>query len=133
VSTSAAESSGDRSLGELFGDLSRDLGGLLRAEVQLAKTEARHEAGQAASAGVAVVVAVVAIHLALILGSFGLVLLLDEVMPTGLAFGVVAAVWAAVAGVLGVMARQRLARLQVLPETKKTIQEDVTWTKTLTN
>ena len=133
MSPSSADPNGDRSLGELFGDLSRDLGGLLRAEVQLAKTEARDEAGQAASAGLAVVVSGVAVHLMLIMASFGLVLLLDEVMPTGLAFAVVAAIWAAVAGALAVMARQRVARLQVLPETKKTIQEDVTWTKTLTN
>lgn len=123
----------DRSLGELFGDLTRDLGGLFRAEVQLAKTEAREEAGKAAAAGAAVVVAAVAVHLALILASFGLVLLLDEAMPTGLAFALVAVAWAAVAAVMALLARQRVAQIRMMPETKQTIQEDVTWSKTLTS
>ncbi|SRR5579884_489666 len=36
---------GDRSLGELFADLSRETGDLVREEVALAKTELSHKAG----------------------------------------------------------------------------------------
>ena len=38
----------ERSLGELFGDLARDMGVLVRQEVQLATTEMTHKASRAA-------------------------------------------------------------------------------------
>jgi hypothetical protein len=38
----------DRSIGELFAEASRDVGQLVRQEIELAKTEAREELGKAA-------------------------------------------------------------------------------------
>ena len=46
-------SESERSIAELFRQLSRDIGTLLRQESELARTEIRQKAGQVATAGAA--------------------------------------------------------------------------------
>jgi hypothetical protein len=121
----------DQTLGELASELTTELAQLFRAEVELAKVEARAEARTAALAAVALAVAAVAALLALALTSVGLVALLDEVMPRGLAWVVAAALWTLVALVLLIIGRRRFADLRPLPRTTETLKEDIQWTKTL--
>jgi F0F1-type ATP synthase assembly protein I len=119
----------DKSLGELFGDLGREIGGLVRAEFQLAKTESRQEIRTAAQTGISFGAAAVAGLVALILLSHSLAWLLDQWMNTALAYLVVGLIWTVVAAVAITVARARMRQIEPLPQTVETIKEDVEWVK----
>jgi hypothetical protein len=119
----------EQSLGELFGEMTRDVSTLFRKEIELAMLEARQEvarvgrgAGMFAGAGAAG-------WLALLFFSLGLGWLLDRAMNTALAFAIVGLVWAIVGAVLMGTARQQMKSVKALPETVKTLKEDVQWAK----
>ncbi len=123
----------ERSLGELLGEMSSDLGELLRKEVELAKVEAREElskagrsAGMFGGAGLAGWMAVLFISLAA-------AWLLDQAINTALSFAIVGVVWALAAFVLVRVGRRKLSEVNPLPETKETLKEDVAWAKARTN
>ena len=67
--------------------------------------------------------------LALALMSLALAWLLDDVMPRPLAFLIVGLLWAFVAGALYLSGRSQLEALQLAPETKVALKEDVQWAK----
>jgi uncharacterized membrane protein YqjE len=119
----------DASLGELFSEMTQNLGTLLRQEVELAKTEAKEEASAAGKAAAMLVVGAVAAVLALAFLSAGLAWLLDDVMGSALAFALVGAAWVVIAAVLVAVGRRRLSQIGTLPETKQSIKEDVEWAK----
>ncbi len=119
----------DRSLGELFGEMTSDVSTLLRKEIELAKVEAREEAarlgkgvGMFAGAGLAG-------WLALLFLSFALAWLLDQAMNTALAFAIVGVLWAAAALVLAMKGKQDIKSVEGLPTTVQTLKEDVEWAK----
>jgi len=123
----------DKSIGELFGELTADLGRLFRQEVQLAKTEASEEvqrvgkgAGMLAGAGLGAT-------LALMMLSFAVAWWLDKAMDRGAAFILVALIWIVVAAVLARVGKQRLASAKPLPQTVDTLKEDVRWVKAQTS
>jgi uncharacterized membrane protein YqjE len=120
----------DKSLGELFHDLTSDMGLLFRKEVELAKVEARDEirrtgkaAGMFGGAGLGGWMAVLFLSLAL-------AWLLDQAMNRALAFAIVGVLWGVVAMVLLSSAKKKMAAVRPLPETTETIKEDVQWAKT---
>ena len=119
----------DASLGELFSEMTQNLGTLFRQEVELAKTEAKEEATAAGKASAMFVVGAVAAVLALAFLSAGLAWLLDNVMGSALAFALVGAAWVVIAAVLVAVGRRRLSEIRTLPETKQSIKEDVEWAK----
>ena len=119
----------DVSVGELFSEMTQNLGTLLRQEVELAKTEAKEEATAAGKAAAMLVVGAVAAVLALAFLSAGLAWLLDNVMGSALAFALVGAAWVVIAAVLVAVGRRRLSDIKTLPETKQSIKEDVEWAK----
>ena len=119
----------DASLGELFSEMTQNLGTLLRQEVELAKTEAKGQATAAGNAAAMLVVGAVAAVLALAFLSAGLAWLLDNVMGSALAFALVGAAWVVIAAVLVAVGRHRLSEIKTLPETKQSIKEDVEWAK----
>jgi F0F1-type ATP synthase assembly protein I len=121
----------DQSLGELFKEMSSELGDLFRQEVQLAKVEATSEVKRAGAAGGAIAAGAVAGLLVLMLASFALGELLDQAMNRALAFAIVAAIWAIAAAVLVSMGRKKLADVRGLPETKRSLEEDKEWAKSL--
>jgi len=116
----------DRSLGELFGDLAREMSTLLRQEVQLAKTEVTRTAsavgkdvafiaagGFIAYAGFLALIATFII----ILGSVGL--------PWWLASLIVTVIVLAIGGVLIMQGLNKLKHTQMAPEhTIETLKED---------
>jgi uncharacterized membrane protein YqjE len=123
---------GERSLAELLSKTTQDLSGLLRSEVELAKVELKQEATTAAKAGGMLGAAGVLGHLALLLALLAAAWGLDAVMPTGLAFLIVAVVVAFVAFVLYRMGRARLEEATpVAPNTTQTLKEDVEWARQL--
>ena len=127
----AAEPSlGERSLGELFGRLSSDLGELMRSEIELARVEIREEAGKAGKAagmlGAGGLIAYLGLALVATAAAWGLA----EVMDAGWAFLVVGLGVSAVGAVLVMMGRERLREVRPVPEeTVETLKEDAQWAR----
>jgi hypothetical protein len=122
------------SLGDLFSELSRDFGQLVRDEVQLAKTEVTDEVRVVARASGTLGVAAYAAVTAILLLSFAAAWGLAELMPIGFAFLIVGIVWAAVGAIAFVYGRKQLQAVNLKPEqTIATLQEDVQWAKQQTS
>ena len=122
----------DRTIQQLWSDMTSQTGTLLRQEVELAKMETKEELGRAAKAGVLFSVAGVSGLLALVLLSFAAAWGLAAVMPEGLAFLLVGLVYAVVAAVLLSRARKRAAEVDLPPrQTVETLKEDVQWARAL--
>ena len=119
----------DRSLGELFSEMTTDLSTLMRKEVELAKVEAKEEAsrlgkgaGMFAGAGLAGWMTVLFLSLAL-------AWLLDQAMNTALAFAIVGVLWGVVALVLVTRGKREIKQVEPMPTTVRTVKEDVQWAK----
>lgn len=124
----------NRSLGEIVGDLSNDLTTLVKAELDLARTELKAEATKAGKGAGMLGGAGVAGLLTLILASFALSYLLDNWMPVELAFLITTLLWAAVAAVLAARGRSELKKSNPqLPKTQRTLKEDAAWVKAQKN
>jgi len=121
----------EQSLGELFKEMSSELGDLFRQEVQLAKVEATEEAKRSGAAVGAMAVGAIAALLFLTLASFALAELLDQGLNRALSFAIVALIWGIVAAVLVQSGRKKLQGLKPLPETKRSLEEDKEWAKNL--
>ena len=119
----------ERTLGELFGEMTSELSTLFRKEVELAKVEGREELKRAGAAAGMFAGAGVAGWLAVLFSSFALAWLLDQAMNTALAFVIVAVLWGIVALVLVSSARKKAKQIKPLPETTDTLKEDVQWLK----
>ena len=120
----------DASLGELFGELTSQLGDLFRQEIELAKVEAKQEAKRAATgAGLFGAAGAVALT-ALIIGSMAIAWLLDQALNTALSFAIVAVAWLILAAVLMRAGKAKLATVKPLPETTESLKEDAQWIKT---
>ncbi|MFI6784173.1 phage holin family protein [Micromonospora sp. NPDC050276] len=112
------------SVGELIGDVTRDMSTLVRKEVELAKAELREEASQVGKAGGMFGGAALAGFLAVLFVSYALWWGLSNTMDQGWAALIVAVIWAAVGGGLFINARTQLKRARaVLPRTKQTARE----------
>ncbi len=129
----AARRPGDeRSLQELWSDMTREATVLLRKEVELAKIETKEQLGRAGKAGGAFGAAGLAGFMALQLLSFAAAWGLAAVLPTGFAFLIVGVVYLVVALVLFSGARKKAAEIQMVPrQTVETLKEDVQWARTL--
>jgi len=121
----------DRSLGQLFGDLSRQLGTLVSKEIQLAKTEITTRVTtvgrDAAMIGAGGALAYAALLMALI--AVGLLLIQLGITPW-LAFLLVAIIVGAIAAVLIMRGRDELQKTELAPtKTIETLKEDAEWAK----
>lgn len=123
----------ERSLGELLGEMSSDLGALLRKEVELAKVETREELSKAGKSAGMFGAAGLAGWMAVLFISLAAAWLLDQAINTALSFAIVGVVWAVAAFVLMRAGRRKLSEVNPLPETKETLKEDVAWAKARTN
>ena len=118
------------SLGVLIGQLTEDLGALVRDEVQLAKLEIKEDATRVAKAGGMLGGAGFAGYLTILLLSLAAAWGLAEVVPIGVAFLIVGIVWAVVGAVLYAAGRARMREVDVKPEqTIETMQENIQWAK----
>jgi uncharacterized membrane protein YqjE len=120
----------EQSLGELLGRVSRDFSELVSTQVELAKVELQEEIAAAGrGAGILAGGALCAL-LALVLLSFAAAWGLSEVLPEGVAFLTVGAVYALAAAVLVPKGKDRLSRVRPVPEkTAETVREDVRWAR----
>jgi hypothetical protein len=120
----------DRSVGQLLGDVTRELQALVRKEFELAKAETKEELQKAAAAGKGFGVAGLMGYLALVMLSFAAAWALTAIMPTGWAFFAVGVVFASIAVVMALKGRRELQKFRPVPdETVETLKEDVQWLK----
>ena len=120
----------EKSLGDLFANLSRQLTTLLRQEVALAKTEMTRKAssmgkdiGLLAAGGVLAFVGLLAFVAALILA-------LALILPGWLAAAIIAVIILGIGGLLALLGLHALKQVDPAPhQTLETLQEDATWAK----
>lgn len=116
----------DRPLSELLSNVTTEIATLFRKEVELARVETTEQVSRAAKAGGMLGAAAVIGFLDLILFSFAAAWALSEVVPEGVAFLIVAIVFAIVAGVLAVAGKKRIAGINPVPtQTVQTLKADV--------
>jgi hypothetical protein len=120
----------NRSLGELFQELSQETTTLIRLEMDLAKTEMTQKAQQAGKdAGFLAAGGAIA-YAGFIVTLGGLAILLGQAMPLWLATLLVGIVVVAVGGALVMKGKNDLQSMSVAPEqTIETIKEDKEWAK----
>jgi hypothetical protein len=111
------------SLGELLGDVTRDMSTLMRQEVELAKVELKQSATRAGKGGGMLAGAGVAGHFVLIFLSVALWWALGGLMGLGWSAVVVAILWGIIAAVLASKGRKELKAIKGLPRTAETLQE----------
>ena len=111
------------SLGDLLGEVTRDMSTLMRQEVELAKVELKQSATRAGKGTGLLAGAGVAGHFVLLFLSLALWWALGTVMGLGWSGVVVAVIWAIAAAVLATMGRKELNAIKGMPQTAETLQE----------
>ena len=121
----------DRSLGQLFGDLSRQLGKLVQQEILLARTEMTSRVTSVGRDAAMLGAGAALAYAALLIGLVTIALILAELgLAPWLAFLVVTVVVGAAAALLIVRGREQLQQTDVVPrETIRTLKDDATWAK----
>lgn len=120
----------DQSLGELVGEISRDLSTLIRQELALAKAETAQTAKRAGAGGGLLAGAAWSVQLVLLFAS----LALWWALATGLGDGaadpalgvaglIVAGIWMIIASILALVGRAQLRRAPGLEQTTETVKE----------
>lgn len=111
------------SLGDLLGDVTRDMSTLMRQEVELAKAELKQTTSRAGKGSGMLAGAGVAGHFVLLFLSLALWWGLGTLMGLGWSGVVVAIIWGIIGAVLASMGRKELKAIKGLPQTAETIQE----------
>jgi hypothetical protein len=121
--TPSEQHAANASLGELVGEVMRDVSTLIRQEMALAKAELKESAvttakgaGMLGGAGYAASMTVLFLSLALWAA-------LAALIGWGWSAVVVAVVWAIIAAILYAVGRKRLAEVKGAPQTVETLQE----------
>lgn len=123
-----ANGSDDRSLGELFADLSRKTTMLVRQELELAKTEMTEKISEAGKNVGFLVVGGAVLYMGLLFILAGVAILLAGIVPDWLAALIVGLIVAVVGLVLVQKGRAALKETSLAPEkTIKTLKEDKEW------
>ena len=113
----------DASVGELLGEVTRDLSTLMRQEIALAKAEVSESAKRAGKGAGMLAGAGVAGHMVLLFLSIALWWALGSAIGRGWSAVVVAVVWAVVAAVLALRGRTQLREVEGLPETADSVRK----------
>jgi hypothetical protein len=121
--TAAQAKAESTSLGDLLGEVTRDMSTLMRQEVELAKVELKQSATRAGKGAGMLAGAGVAGHFVLLFLSLALWWALGNVMGLGWSGVVVAVIWAVVAAVLAARGRKELNAIKGMPRTAETLQE----------
>lgn len=131
VPPGAGQVGGDEGIGSLISGVIKDMQDLVRAEVQLAKTELTDDAKtMGAAAGMLVAAAMVGLVGLLFLMLFAMYVLADWLGELWLGALIVAVVLLVAAAILASIGRNRLSAASLKPEqTIETLKEDQQWAK----
>jgi hypothetical protein len=121
--TAAHVKADNTSLGDLLGDVTKDISTLMRQEVELAKAELKQSASRAGKGGGMLAGAGVAGHFVLLFLSLALWWALGTIMGLGWSAVVVAVLWGIIAAILAVVGRKQLNAIKGMPQTAETLQE----------
>jgi uncharacterized membrane protein YqjE len=119
----------DKSLNQLLAELTHDFSDLVTTHVELAKVEIKEEVKKAGMGAGLLSGAAIAALMSVLLLSFAAAWGLAEAVPEGVAFLIVGLVWVAVAAVLGLQGRQRLAQAKGPEQTIEEVKEDAQWVR----
>ncbi|WP_019181432.1 phage holin family protein [Microbacterium yannicii] len=111
------------SLGELVGEVSRDLSVLMRKELELAKAELTDSAKKAGVGAGLMGGAAYAGMMAILFLSIALWWALGLLVGGGWSGVIVAVLWAIIAGILFAVGRSRMREVQGAPKTVETVKE----------
>lgn len=114
---------GSTSLGDLLGEVTRDISTLMRQEVALAKAELKESATRSAKAAGMLGAAGYGALMAVFFLSVALWWALATVMGGGWAGVVVAIIWAVIALILYTIGRRQLKEVEGVPQTVETLKE----------
>ena len=121
--TPSEQKAASTSLGDLLGEVSRDISTLMRQDVDLAKAELKQSATRAGKgagllggAGYSGAMAVLFLSIALWWG-------LGHLIDNGWSALVVAVIWGIIAAILYVTGRKKLAEVQGMPKTVDTLKK----------
>lgn len=121
---------GERSLGDLFSELSQKMTTLVRQEIQLAKVEMSQKASRAGKNVGFLVIGGVVVYTGLLALVAAGIILLGQVIPYWLSAAIIGLVIAAVGAVLVIKGANTLRQEEPTPrETVETLQEDKEWLK----
>lgn len=122
--TPSQQKAAETSLGELVGEVSRDLSALMRKELELAKAELAESAKRAGKAAGLLGGAGYAGSMAVLFVSLALWWALGDLIDSlGWSAVIVAVIWAIIAGILFATGRSRLKSVQGAPQTVETVKE----------
>jgi hypothetical protein len=124
TTTSSAPRGDEPSIGQLFGEISKDLSTLMRQEIALAKAEATQSAKKAGKGAGMFAGAGYAGHLTVLFLSFALWWALGYLFDN-LAWAalVVAVIWGIVAAVLALRGKKEIKQVQGVPQTADTVKK----------
>lgn len=121
--TAAHAKADNTSLGDLLGDVTRDISTLMRQEVELAKAELKQSASRAGKGSGMLAGAGVAGHFVLLFLSLALWWALGTVIGLGWSAVVLAVLWGIIAAILAAVGRKQLNAIKGMPQTAETLQE----------
>ncbi|RZU30572.1 phage holin family protein [Blastococcus saxobsidens] len=112
------------SVGQLIGEVSKDLSTLMRQELELAKVEMKAEAKKAGTGAGLFGLAGFAGYMVALFLSLALMWALASAIPTGWASLIVAVLWGVVGAVAGLMGKKKFQQVNPKPErTVDTLQQ----------
>lgn len=118
-----------RSVGDLLGQVTRDLSVLVRQEMELAKVEAKEEARKAGKAAGMFGGAGFSGYMVAVFGTVTALAALTVAIPVVFAALIVTVIWGAVGAVLALRGRDEMRRIHGMPKTKETLKEDAQWAR----
>ena len=113
---------GDRSLGDLIGEVTQDLSTLMRQELELAKAELQQSASRAGKGAGLLGGAAVAGYFVLLFASVALWWAIGSATGLGWSAVIVAVIWVVVGAVLYVVGRNSLKSVRGIPKTADTVK-----------
>ena len=119
----AAGPAGDRSLGDLIGEVTEDLSTLVRQELELAKAELQQTASRAGKGAGMLGGAAVAGYFVLLFASIALWWAIGTGTGLGWSAVIVAVIWGIIGAVLAAAGRTSLRSVRGLPKTADTVKK----------
>ena len=119
----------NRSVGEIVGDIQKDLSTLVRQEIELAKAETKQEVAKAGKAAGMLGGAGFAGYMVALFASLTIAYVIGTFWPAWVGALIVTLVWGAVGAVLYTRGREQLKTVNGPRNTVDTIKEDAAWAR----